>query len=409
MADNQQMLVRDLGEAIVTAQDELQRSSGQRPDIRVGVVSTDLGSRNGLLQGCPELGDDGQMNPLRYGPATVARESREPVLPSRPEDCGPLSEMPRYLHFGGDGVSIDQVRHDLSCHALLYTRGCGVEQPLEAVYRALVWSHDGSSDITRSRVGDFLRRDAMLLIVVLSDEEDGSVRDCRYREPIVAGMPATCNDSTEVFNAESTAWSSRDSNLRYYTYSPCGAQDPTWPLDRYVAPLDLQRGFLGLKPGHPERVVFAAITGVPVRSPRGAADAGAHVDWSALLGASSPLSADDFCARRTDTSVAGLQDGDAVSMRHGMVDDSCPSRVVPACYRVGTPSAMSGAACNATQRYFAWPSQRIVEVARRFDESVLCNGVPCRNGFVSSICENSFRPALLEAFARVRAHMQRSP
>ena len=49
-----------------------------------------------------------------------------------------------------------------------------------------------------------------------------------------------------------------------YLYQSGSAQDPTWPLDRYIDVSDPSRGFLGLKPGHPEKVVFAAITGAPI-------------------------------------------------------------------------------------------------------------------------------------------------
>jgi hypothetical protein len=41
-------------------------------------------------------------------------------------------------------------------------------------------------------------------------------------------------------------------------------------------------------------------------------------------------------------------------------------------------------------QYFAWPSRRIVEIARRFDESPLCNGQPCHNGIVASVCSTDY-------------------
>jgi hypothetical protein len=77
----------------------------------------------------------------------------------------------------------------------------------------------------------FVRDNAVLGIVMVTDEEDGSVRDCRYAE---RGVP--CTDAVSVFDITSPQWSSNDLNLRFYLYTPGSAQDPTWPIDRYIDP-----------------------------------------------------------------------------------------------------------------------------------------------------------------------------
>src|SRR5581483_12101465 len=132
------------------------------------------------------------------------------------------------------------------CNVALYVGGCGLEQQLEAVDRALV-THDASERAgnTDPNAG-FLRSNALLAIVLLTDEEDGSVRDCRFAH----GTP--CTDALDVFNSASTAWSSMNLNLRDYLYTPGSPQDPTWPIDRYVDAHDASHGWLALKPGHPE-------------------------------------------------------------------------------------------------------------------------------------------------------------
>jgi hypothetical protein len=55
-----------------------------------------------------------------------------------------------------------------------------------------------------------------------------------------------------------------------------------------------------------------------------------------------------------------------VSMRQRNMDPSCSTRVVPACRREGSSYDPMRPACDTPVQYFALPSRRIVEVARRF-------------------------------------------
>ena len=62
----------------------------------------------------------------------------------------------------------------------------------------------------------------MLGIVVLTDEDDGSVRDCRYQE---RGDPdgdcrAPRGDGLGVYNTTDDRWAGADLNLRFYRYTP---------------------------------------------------------------------------------------------------------------------------------------------------------------------------------------------
>ncbi|MBK6533851.1 MAG: hypothetical protein IPF99_30970, partial [Deltaproteobacteria bacterium] len=121
-----------------------------------------------------------------------------------------------------------------------------------------------------------MRPNAVLAIVIVSDEEDGSVRDCRYAE---TGVP--CTDGIGVFDSTSAAWASTDLNLRFYMYQPASMQDPTWAIDRYIEPTRPNRGFTSLKPNRPENVIFAAIAGVPITLPQ---TPSGQTDYDALLG-----------------------------------------------------------------------------------------------------------------------------
>ncbi len=159
-----------------------------------------------------------------------------------------------------------EFRDDFICNAYLSINGCGLEQQLESAYRALVIRNPREQPGNTDPNAGFVRNDAVLAIVMVTDEEDGSTRDCRFAE---AGVP--CTDAVGVFDIMSPDWSSSDLNLRFYMYTPGSRQDPTWPIDRYIDPARPTRGFTSLKPGRPDLVIFSAIAGIPLnlrRAPR---------------------------------------------------------------------------------------------------------------------------------------------
>ncbi|MDB4932962.1 MAG: hypothetical protein JWM10_5446 [Myxococcaceae bacterium] len=350
--------------------------------LHVAVVSSDLGTPGSNVGSCnvsPDVGDDGMLNPVRAGRAMAAHRPWT-SLPAgaRPARCTTdPNQYPSFLTFTADATNAAEFREDFVCNAFLSTGGCGLEQQLESAYRALVVHNPreqaGNTDVNAG----FVRADAVLGIVVISDEEDGSVRDCRYAE---RGQP--CADALSVYDLESHAWGDdADLNLRFYAYTPGSAQDPTWPIDRYIDPQNANRGFTSLKPGHPDRVVFAGIVGVPLQVPM----RDDHVDWSRLLG-STPQGAD---------AVEGTAAEGPFTMRPNRREPTCPtSAIVPACRQQGTTYDASTASCGNPGAARAWPSRRIAEVARRFDE---LHGT----GAVSSICALDYAPALHQIVDRI--------
>lgn len=378
--------------------------------LNVGVVSTDLGAPTGpVALGCAniELGDDGNMNPIRFGGALASHlpwtVSPAPPAGFRPASCdesieGGLSTQNLYPNFITYNTSADDTAgfaEDFSCNAGIYVKGCPVESQLEAVWRALIWHGAGNIVLGPPSNAGFVRPNAVLAIVMLTDEEDGSVRNCAYD----IGNP-TCNDARSVYqNATAGRWPAVNADLRMYHYMPCSNADPTWNLDRYIDPDDASKGIMALKPGHPERIIFAAITGVPIDVPGSAGPSGRYiVDWDRLLGPPGPNGADDFCGRLSQDSSLDLDTPEGhTSMKQFNVDPDCLSvRVVPSCRREGSTPPEPGSTdfCFTTGQYFALPSRRIVEVARRFDRAPLCNGSPCENGLVSSICKNDYSESI---------------
>lgn len=197
--------------------------------IHVGIVSSDMGvqAATGITTCAAGSGDDGL---LHTAPARCPATQR-----------GPLFDFER----GADAAAFAS---DVECAANLGTAGCGLEQPLESMLKALspsapqVWTipgyepptfltglgHGGDADANAGLVRD----DSVLAIILISDENDTSQRD-----------PSLYGD-TGPYAAENLNDRGRD------------FPDAIFPVDRYV------RGLLGLRV-IPSHLVFGAIVGVP--------------------------------------------------------------------------------------------------------------------------------------------------
>ncbi len=139
-----------------------------RPNIHIGVVSTTVDIHTpGFGPGCPSPApnDDGLL------------QNTPRVAGCTPPNGRFLSDIKnatgtRTTNYAGS------LESSLSCIAQLGATGCGFEAPLEAMKRAL----DGS----RPENAGFLREGAFLAVVILTDEDDCSVKD-----PAIFALPAT--------------------------------------------------------------------------------------------------------------------------------------------------------------------------------------------------------------------------
>lgn len=181
MADEQTLLSRNFPELIrelLQPVDAVNNDTGEPfPDgradhvpiksIHIGIVSSDMGTcgyETSEPTGCSLFGDDGKLQHIpnpnvspcdsNY-PAYLEYESeefpppREPNSPALPE--------------------IEKLANDFACIAILGTKGCGFEQQMEVVLKALtVHIQDGVNS-------GFLRYDTILAILFVTDEEDCSV------------------------------------------------------------------------------------------------------------------------------------------------------------------------------------------------------------------------------------------
>ncbi len=205
-------------------------------DIHVAVVTTDMGT-GGVFSasgsGCetqPDLGEDAifQTTPGSNAPGTCA------------------SSFPSVLNFDGSVDDPDTFASEVECLVRRGTEGCGLEHQLEVALKAMTPSTSslrfrGASQSSVTGHGDtlndgFLREDALLVTLVVSDEEDCSVQTSEMN------LFHPEQDNTEYPGPI---------NLRCIDYP-----DALHPVERYVD------GYLELKQ-NPDLFVFAAIVGVP--------------------------------------------------------------------------------------------------------------------------------------------------
>ncbi|MEM9074048.1 MAG: hypothetical protein AAGE52_36485 [Myxococcota bacterium] len=182
--------------------------------IQVGVITSDLGTGAASVPTCDAgpRGDDGIL---------------------QTEGCG--RTFPDFLLFqDGDPGAFAA---DVGCLATTGTDGCGFERQLDAILKSVTPSSsattfDGTSGHADGANTGFVRRDALLAIIALTDEEDCSASD------------------TDLYNASSSVYVG-DLNLRCFQFP-----EAVHPVSRYV------NGLIEVK-GAADRVVYAAIAGIP--------------------------------------------------------------------------------------------------------------------------------------------------
>jgi len=296
-------------------------------DIHAAVVTSDMGVGGFTVPTCAEarFGDDG----------ILKTEGRDDL-------AGCEREYPTFLTFAPD-ADAEAFARDVAC-LTFDTGGCGFEQPLEAVLKALSPSEptrwtapgfvppifaEGTAGHGDGANAGFVRPDSVLAVVMLSDEDDCSARD------------------TEIFDASSRAYRGTDLNLRCFAH----ADRALHPLPRYIDGLrQLRRD--------PRRLVIAPIVGFPVEYEP---PPGERPDWGGLI-SEDPAVRDDRMEER--------------------VDPSMPSRLQPS--------------CSAPDRGIAMPPVRILRVASQLE--VLDARVA-----IGSICQERYANAFDGLIAHIVA------
>lgn len=275
-------------------------------DLHVAIVTSDMGVGLGAnAPGCDEFGDDGVM---LSEAATSCGTSDTRYLAFRTEDHPNLS------------TDAQAFGNQFGCIANVGINGCGIEQQLDSVLKALTPASNASISFLGGTHGHgsdlnsgFLRQNSIVAVILVTDEDDCS---------------ATPEFANAVYNRDNTTFPDNQ-NVRCQLHS----DEAAYSVERYL------NGLRALRPGHEDRVVFGAITGVPqdlVGNPEA-------IDYDAILN-------DD-------------------RMQLAVGDCRGTPCILPACEGTGGSAA---------------PARRIVDLARRFGS----------NGIVQSICQDDFGPAL---------------
>jgi hypothetical protein len=303
-------------------------------DIHLGVVSSDMGAV-GIpgIDGCVGLGDDGLLNGISSLDAT---------------GCSAATFAPPFLSYVAGSGDAAQLATDLGCVSTLGLDGCGFEQQLESMLKAVWPGDDGRITFLADPAtgfgatgqagpsfpnGDFVRHDggdevSVLAVVMVTDEEDCS----------------SSNTAHLAHNFDTTGL-----NTRCHYEALRAEPNNIYDVSRYV------EGLRMLRPGYEQRVVFGAIVGVPpelvTEQKMG------EVDWSSA-------------ASRTAHYNAILNDPamQATIDERGNADPA-DDNLLTSCE-------------SAAGR--AYPPRRIVQVARGFGA----------HGFVQSICQDDWSYAM---------------
>jgi hypothetical protein len=191
-------------------------------DLRIGIVSTDMGTMGLAVPTCANSvrGDNGCL-----------RHAGSPEIPG----CRPT--YPAWLTRDPSNAATyapDDLAADFACVATLGTAGCGFEQQLEAARKAVVDNaRPGECN------GGFLRSDSLLMILIVTDEDDCSV-DPEHPEMFDTSLTDTLGHL----------------GVRCYL-NPEFVRPVSYFYDEVAA----------LRPGRKEDIVVGLIVGVPVDRP----------------------------------------------------------------------------------------------------------------------------------------------
>jgi hypothetical protein len=255
--------------------------------IHIGVISTDMGinlaspvnscgelsflateqdTRRSTLRVNKPFGDDGLLLSstavAQSGISAPHADASRVVVPPEPA-CAEVELERGYIEYGPDDL-FEDTGFAFSCISKLGRNGCGLEQQLEAMLKALTPT-DSSLAFSRDTRGHgsdqnegFLREDAILAVVHISDEEDCSIPD----------------SSSGMFDGTSMVYPGAI-NTR------CGLpenQSALHPAARYV------EGLKALKRArYRDRIIFASIVGAPGSDQTGASVHSGAEELEALL------------------------------------------------------------------------------------------------------------------------------
>ena len=245
--------------AIPTFVNALRASTGGLPSLHVAVTSTSMGA--GAFDTVTRCGNEAPGNDdgaFQY-----------------PAGCAELSGPSHYLVAPDDGQPKNfdgTLESTLGCMLRIGPLGCGFEQPFQALRRALV----RASKDEDPENGGFLRPEANLAIVVVADEDDCSVElDSTLFNPsmeaadAISGLgplsPYRCARFGYLCDGVPPPSGIGQAGVNL-TLHNCTSADDRGPLKdtaHLIAVGETVDGLKSLKPGRPDKVLFATVAGDP--------------------------------------------------------------------------------------------------------------------------------------------------
>ncbi len=310
--------------------DALKALPGGLPNIHVAVISADMGAGDGSIAGCDTTGgDNGIFQYTARGTCTATNLQAGHTY---------ISNVGGVANYTGD------ISNVFTCIATLGEQGCGFEHQFASVLRAL--GADGKPAPLENQ--GFLRPDALLAIVMLTNEDDCSSRGpanlfdatTNIRLTSALGPPANfrCNEFGHLCNGVPPVREAPNNDVTAMvpqtncTSAECGGM--LIPVAEFVARIK------ALKTAPSSEILVAALAGPSTPY---------TVTWK------SPSTSDTSCGA-----------------------SSCPWPII-------------AHSCMAADGSFADPSIRVNEWVAAFGA----------NGITSSICDANFGPALQQIAARI--------
>jgi hypothetical protein len=216
------------------------------PDLHVGVISTSLLAHPDI-PGCRIVDSDEGLLQFAFNAADPTCADGSLALDGSFLRDAPGAAGARATNYTGELTQV------LSCMVQLGVDGCGFEQPLAAMRRALESPENAG----------FLRTDAVLAVVFLAGEDDCSAQDLDVFDPTVVGKESALGPL---------------SSFRCFEFGvECSSNDPRMPGEKtecaprqdspYMYSVDeLVDALSGIKPD-PQQIAVAGILGVDLASP----------------------------------------------------------------------------------------------------------------------------------------------
>jgi hypothetical protein len=222
---------------------------GGLPNVHIGVATSDLGTRgaDGVTQtgtvgtitkgGCSGAGDDGR---LKLSNNVTTLDGAPYLSDIQPDD----PTQPRQRNYTGD---LNDVFKSL---ARVGAGGCGFEQHLEGVQRAL--------DNNPANTG-FLRPEAFLAVIIIADEDD-----CSMEHTTLLGPDSQTLGARQSFRCTRFGVLCDQGGTTTDAMNVVGNKSQCHPADdsAYLTKVASYADFLkGLKPDDPNKVIVAGIMG----------------------------------------------------------------------------------------------------------------------------------------------------